>query len=988
MSSAHRLLLLIAFAASGFAGLVYETIWSQYLRLVLGHSAYAQTAVLALFMGGMAIGAAACSRRSAGLRRPLRLYAVVEGGAGTMALAFHPAFVGLQALSTRLAASWAHPLLGWALASLLVLAPSILLGATFPSMAAGLARLDPARSGRIVSALYAANCFGGALGCLVGGFVLVGWLGLPASLAVAGALSLASASAAWRVDLAIPPAEAIAPLRPGAGPASGAWLFLGVSFATGAASFAYEVGWIRMLSLVLGSSVHSFELMLAAFILGLALGGLWIRGRMDRIARTAAALAVIQVAMGCLAVATLPLYAASFDLMARLRDALPHTERGYLLFNLASQGIALGVMLPATFCAGTTLPLLTRALLDARHGERSIGAVYAANTVGGIAGAFLAIHVGFEQVGVKGVVLWGAALDVLAGLVLAWRLAPLAGRVERRLALAGVPIAVLAAGALLVRIDPLKAASGVYRVGELLDPSAVRILFSRDGRTASIAVAELSDGERSFRTNGKADAGLMPEERPPSEDEPTMVLLGALPAAVHPGARVVANIGLGSGLTTHTLLADPDLQRVDTVEIERAMIEAARRFGWPSSRAFRDPRSVIHVADARTFFAARPGAYDVVVSEPSNPWISGVAGLFSREFYRSVRGGLARGGILVQWLQLYEIDLPLVLSILKTIAAEFDDFHAYAANEGDLLLVARNGPLPDALDAGVFARPELARLLARVDVRNTKDLEIRRVATRRSMAGLLADERVPVNSDYLPVVEQRAPKQLFLSTNVTEIIGASLLPVPATEMLTWDRPTGSGLPVTPARFFPASRAFAAARALRDALVSGGDPPGDLVEAELQEQARRVRQIFACRSSLPEPERLDALHATFTRMVTYLTRTELEPVWTGLGALGCAGKLSPQERSWYALFQAVGSRDAAAMARHAPALLEEDPSRYSAEGLKFLVANGMLGRIVIGDRSGATALWTRYSPLVARGKPPGYLFRLLLAAAEQPPARPR
>ena len=179
-------------------------------------------------------------------------------------------------------------------------------------------------------------------------------------------------------------------------------LLLVVAALTGLASFVYEIAWIRMLSLVLGASTHAFELMLASFILGLALGGAWIRRRIDRLASPRRFLGIVQVAMGLAALASIVLYSRSFDAMAWLLAALTKTDGGYLLFNLGSAAIAMAIMLPATFAAGMTLPLITFILLRGRMGERAIGTVYAWNTAGAIAGVLVAVHVGLPQLGVKG----------------------------------------------------------------------------------------------------------------------------------------------------------------------------------------------------------------------------------------------------------------------------------------------------------------------------------------------------------------------------------------------------------------------------------------------------------------------------------------------------------------------------------------------------------------------------------------------------------
>ena len=180
-----------------------------------------------------------------------------------------------------------------------------------------------------------------------------------------------------------------------------------------------------------------------------------------------------------------------------------------------------------------------------------------------------------------------------------------------------------------------------------------------------------------------------------SADESTMILLAAIPMSLNPRAETAAAIGLGSGLTSHTLLTNPRLQQVDTVEIEKGMIEGANNFRPRVELVFSDPRSRIINDDAKTFFSTYNKKYDLIVSEPSNPWVSGVAGLFSSEFYRVIGRHMNDDALFVQWLQLYEINVDLVASVLKAISANFSDFAVYASNDSDIMVIARkNGRCP------------------------------------------------------------------------------------------------------------------------------------------------------------------------------------------------------------------------------------------------------------------------------------------------------
>src|ERR1043166_1811191 len=420
------------FVLSGAAGLIYESIWSRCLALFVGHSAYAQILVMTIFLGGMAIGALIAGRFSLRLRRSLAWYALAELLVGLLGLAFHPGFVATShiaydAIFPALAGSpVVLVLVKWGLAALLILPQSILLGTTFPLMSAGILRRRIDDPGRVLAWLYAANSFGASAGVLVAGFYLVARLDFPGTLLAAAALNLVAAlvttGAAIRgspspEDPAAPaPADAAASGKSLAPPPRP--LRFAVAFGTAAASLGYEIAWLRMLALVLGSSTHAFELMLSAFILGLALGALWVRRRADAAGGSLRLLAIAQLAMGTFAIATLPVYLESFHWMIQILAAFAKTPAGYAAFNVSRYAICLAVMLPATFCAGMTLPLITRTLIGAGVGERAIGQVYGVNTFGSIVGAGLAGLVLLPVLGLKWLLIAGAAVDIGLGVVL------------------------------------------------------------------------------------------------------------------------------------------------------------------------------------------------------------------------------------------------------------------------------------------------------------------------------------------------------------------------------------------------------------------------------------------------------------------------------------------------------------------------------------------------------------------------------------------
>ncbi|NNM31871.1 MAG: fused MFS/spermidine synthase, partial [Gemmatimonadetes bacterium] len=618
-----RALLYVAFLLSGAAGLVYEVVWSRYLALFVGHSAEAAVLVISMFLGGLSLGAWLTSRVSDRLQRPVRAYALVEIAIGVIGLAFHLAFLTSTGLSYEVlfplfpGAVWTQ-LVKWTVAGFLVFVPAVLMGATFPLMAAAVvrqARSGDGRTGRVLAALYGLNSLGGAAAVLVTGFVLIPAFGLPGSSIVAAGLNGAAALLAWwaargpsRVQL---PTPAAAPHRVVRDDSAHLRLLLVVAGGTALASFAYEVAWMRMLALAMGNATHAFELMLSAFILGLALGAFLVSRWADRVTRPLVTLGIIQCLMGALAVATVPAWSASFTWVADLVTELPRDDAGYSLFSLARYGMALLVMLPATVLAGTTLPLITNTLLRGGAGEAAIGRTYAVNTAGSIAGVALAGLVLLPWLGLRALLGLGATLDLALGLLLLARTRPAPVRAWGLAATSGVVLMLaLAAPAW----NPAVLTSGVYRTGRTLT-ELPEVLYYADGRSATIGVHRGADSLYVLTTNGKPDASLTArwlratrEELAPApitqQDESTQMLTALISGAYARSGKNdldglrAAVIGHGSGISGHFLLVDTAFAQVTTIEIEPRVLDASRIYYPANGRVFDDPRSHLVIGDA------------------------------------------------------------------------------------------------------------------------------------------------------------------------------------------------------------------------------------------------------------------------------------------------------------------------------------------------------------------------------------------------------
>jgi spermidine synthase len=871
-------------------------------------------------------------------------------------------------------------LVKWLLAAALILPQSVLLGMTFPLMTNGVLAHMPQRPGYVLAMLYFTNSLGAAAGVLASGFYFIGYVGLPGTLAAAAVINLAVAAAV----VLVPRPPVVAPIGNGPGTLNGernaSQLLLAIAALTGLSSFMYEIGWIRMLSLVLGSSTHAFELMLSAFILGIALGGLWIRKRIDAASDAIRLLAFAQVAMGLAALSTLPVYATTFSVMQAALGALAQNEGGYVVFNVVSHAICLAVMFPAAFFAGMTLPLITASLLRRGSGPAAVGQVYAANTAGSILGVAIAVHVGLPLLGLKGLIVAAAAIDLALGVVLIRA----AGSVHRRpmFAAAGViSIAAVAAALFLVHLNAHEMASGVYRLGRLL-PETQTVFMQRDGKTATISVTG-DDTGIALRTNGKSDGAIHVHGTVPVEDELTMTLMGALPQFMVPQARRAAVIGFGTGVTTHVLLAAPTLERVDTIEIEPAVLSAAVHFRPFNARALDDARSVVHFDDAKTYFSSHRGRYDIIASEPSNPWVSGVSGLFSAEFYRQVRRYLAPGGVFVQWVQLYELTPQLLASVVMALESGFTDYELWLPNTGDLIIVATHGNAVPEVNADALKSAALRADLERFRIRNLDDLRLHRVGRKATLGPYFASFGVQANSDFMPILDIHAPLARYMRAQVTSLMALRDSPARVLHLFE-DKPEREAdlARITPGDrpWMPQTQWITQAQAVRRFIALGNDDALKLLPVHLAPDLVALRaRLVQCVPGLPSWSLRDQL-ADLSRFASvYLPRADSDAMWKALMP-GCRA-VSPAERHWLELYAALARSDLPELRRSSAILLEEADD-LGGRLLAQALAAYMAARILHGEAALALAAYRKHRKALGELGDWEPVFRFLLSHAER------
>lgn len=966
--------LLGLFVLSGFAGLIYQSIWSHYLGLTLGHAAYAQTLVLAMFMGGMALGAWLVSRHGERLKRLILGYAVVEAVIGLMGLVFHPFFVAYTDFSqgTALPAfggvglAW---LWQWGSAAALIAPQTILLGATFPLMSAGLLRARTAGDAEVLGGLYFTNSLGAAIGVLAATFVLLPSVGMPGAMLVAGALNILVALLAWGVSRGMREQE-YATLAASEGVRGGGEqaqevqqlyrVLLASTFLSSAASFCYEIGWVRLLNQALGTTLHSFELMLATFIAGMAFGGLWIRNRSAKVKDVVMYAGYVQVFMGVAALISVPLLSSSFDWVSWMMRALSRSGEGYSLYALGTAAISMLIMFPAAFFAGMTLPLFTTALLRKGAGEAAIGRVYAANTVGAIVGVIFAVHVLIPLMGIRLTVTLAAFVDALIGLYLLRLLSP--GRMTLPVAAAGVGVALFLVFSLTQgRFDPLQQVAGVFRTGIARSDAETNVLYLKDGSTATISVFDTSTNSV-ISTNGKPDASLTPMGNRPTTDEITMLMAAALPLSTHPRPEDVAIIGWGSGLTTHTMLGSAVPKRVDNIEIERAMWEGAKLFGGRVARAYSDPRSHVYFDDARTFFAAGSGRYDVIISEPSNPWVSGVASLFTEEFYRFLHRHLKDDGQLVQWIQTYEIDNAMVATMVAALLEVFPNSTIYLTNSADLLILARKDASEHRYSELPWAEPELAEELKRVGLASSADLQVRRLGGPAVLRALVDLHEAIPHSDFFPTVSLRGPMTRFMRSEATLFARHSVSGLPTLEVLEcFDRSALTGK-VTHADASSLVKNFLLAGEVADAILSPESAQGFwLKQPDLAVRLRYLQQEPGPIEVVEKTETSERVALVASMTLTALDAERRQLLWSSPGWVLPSRTENETFKQQWAVLSAAARRDWPQVLESAEALLGSDafePLHPSAR--EQVLALGALAAAAVGQPGKARELEQTYS----------------------------
>ena len=720
MRSRPALVYSFLFFLSGATGLVYELLWVRVLYQSFGSTIQSVTTVVAAYMGGLGLGAWAFGRIADRSRNPAKLYGWLEIAIGVfgivsplvLALAHWIYLATAGALSLGGAASVA---LRFGLAALVLLIPTTLMGGTLPVLTRALMGDDRGLLKPSLGRLYGLNTLGAMTGTALAGFLLIEIVGVRASLWATAALNLAIGVAAIRLGRETSVAEGPPPEPQAPTPQARDHLHTAAVILLGLTAFASlldEIAWTRVLVMIVGGSTYAFTLVLLVFLLGIGLGSVFVARRSMPRADTAASAALAQGISG-MGAAALFLF---FGVLPSYIIAVFQIPNMTAAARLVLMGVAVGavVLIPA-IGMGMSFPLLTDLAARSRRGRGAdVGAAYALNTAGSILGAVLTGFVLVVALGTQATLRVGLVINALAALTragLAARGIAEASADDRRLRVRVLGAGILGMLALVAAISAPGWSTRLIDLGptiyarqrmdkaarqRFLEHRGARQLAFREGPNATVSVWEGESG-RSLRVNGKVDAS-------DRGDMDTQIMIGLAPLVANPRAQSAFLVGQGIGVTTHVLASVPGMQRVKMVEIEPAVLAMDTFFRAVNDSVLLRPNVAAVVDDARSALQLDRTRYDVIVSEPSNPWVAGIATLYTPEFFRIARSRLADDGIFCQWIQLYQLPLPIVAGIVRSLREVFPHVHVWFGGTSDLVVLASGRPIS-------YDRQRVAQLL-------------------------------------------------------------------------------------------------------------------------------------------------------------------------------------------------------------------------------------------------------------------------------------
>lgn len=767
-------MVLLLFFCSGATALIYEVVWSKYLTLLLGSTVQAQTVVLAVFMGGLALGNRCFGGLADRTGEPLAAYGRIEIAIGLYAFFFNHfhslADTVFRSLGTgRLDQPHLLLVMKAVLSVGLLIGPTVLMGGTLPLLASWLQRQSAQDAGRWSARFYSVNSLGAVSGSFAAGFLLINNLGMISSLqltAIANVfIGLAAIAISRQTTLPIsePKPSVSKPAPSTRSPFATGCALVAV---TGGVSMGLEVLSARSLALIFGASLQSFAIVLMAFILGIGLGSSVIASaRWRSIRADHATIGLLFAAASVIGILVLGI-TQWVELYTLAKNGLAQSAMGYRYYQLLTAGMSLVVLgIPAALL-GAVVPLWIRhAGADSGALGGDVGRLLTWNTVGAVVGTLVTGFVLMPLAGLRGSFFVLAVLICLVGLATAMQ----RRRTVAALAMASLGVALAALGVTTGEGWRDILSSGIFRIrGTDVDPKHIRelrkslkIVFYEDAADATVSV-ERGDGvkmqnQTTLRINGKADATT-------KGDLSTQYLLGHLPMLARPDSKEIFVLGFGSGITAGALLGHP-IDSLTIAENCEPVIRAAPFF-YPLNRGVWSNKVTRVVnEDARTVLKLGGKKYDVIISEPSNPWMIGVGSVFSREFYELAAANLKDDGIMTQWFHAYEMNDGIVSLVLRTFSRVFPNMEIWDTQQGDLVILGSKKAWKSDPEVyrKVFEREAPRADLVQIGLRSPESVWARQLASQRTAFAVAGDGAV--QSDEFPVLEYQAPRAFFIGAH-------------------------------------------------------------------------------------------------------------------------------------------------------------------------------------------------------------------------------
>jgi predicted membrane-bound spermidine synthase len=781
------MLILFLFFCSGATALIYEVLWSKYLAILLGSTIQAQTVVLAVFMGGLALGNKLFGSQADRTQKPLVIYGRIEIAIGLYAF-FFPVIYGMADSLFVSAGSRLLDHTGWLLllkgilSAGLMLGPTVLMGGTLPILSAWLEK-NTADAGRRSARFYSINSFGAVCGAGLAGFFLVEQFGMAMTMKLTAVVNVLIGLAAINLgkseSVPVPSSESKTEItkptteQPEMPSNIFRWGCVLVAL-TGGISMGLEILASRCLALIFGASLQVFAIVLMAFILGISFGSAvissprcrnWPKELTTIVLLLGAAVLIGLVVFNIENLAAIYLYAQS---------GLQRTAVGYCYHQILASVVSIVVLgLPAA-ALGSVLPLWIRAS-EASHllGDR-VGRLVTWNTLGAVVGVLLTGFVLMPQIGLRGSFAVVALILAVAAIVMA------KATCQSFAVKAGIVIAVLVA---LVAVGGGQDWRDVFSIGifRLSDEDInskggslrsymagwrqnIHLLFYEDAADATVSVERVFNSipdsdETVLRINGKPDASA--GDNPAFSDAPTQILLAQLPLMSKPDSKDVFCFGMGSGVTAGSTLGYP-IEHLTIAENCEPVLRAVRLFDRWNGGVATNSRVRIRHEDARTVLKLDAKQYDVIISEPSNPWMVGVGSVFTREFYQLAASRLKPGGIMTQWFHMYEMDDETLNLVLRTFGTVFPNMEIWDVGDEDVVLLGSNQPWESS--PGVYQRAFTLdgprHDLALIGLTTPEAILTRQFASQRTAFAVAGPG--PVQSDNHPLLEYAAPRAFYL----------------------------------------------------------------------------------------------------------------------------------------------------------------------------------------------------------------------------------